>query len=102
MGVVIQPRESDVGREDGAESIAKSKPAIADGVFAQGIVRAIMELSNGRLGAKVFRELEGVSQVAAAQALRRLFKADRKTLGRDSRLQQARKQSFFRICGRAQ
>lgn len=40
--------------------------------------------------------------MAKIKTLRRLREADRKTLGRDSRLQQAGEQSVAGICGRAQ
>ena len=99
---VVQPGESDIGRKSLAEGATESKQASQHGVFAQGIIRAIMGLSDGRVGAQVFRELEGVAQMAAAQALRKICGNDRKTLGRDSRLQQAGEQSVVRICGRTQ
>ena len=102
MGVAVEPGESDAGRENIAEGTAEGEQAVADSVFTQRIIRAIMGVSDGRLGAQVFRELESVSQMAAAQTLRGLRQADRKTLGRNSRLQQTGEQGSLRLCRRTQ
>ena len=102
MGFVIKQGESDAGRESVAKSIVESQQAFTDGLFAQGNIWTVVELSDRRLGAAILRELESRTEVAATQALRKLCKTDRETLGWNSGLQQTREQSSTRFCGRAQ
>ena len=102
VGFVIKSGESDARRKNVAKSIIESQQTFADGLFTQGNLWPTVGLPNGRLGATVLRKLESSLKVAETQALRKFCKTDRKTLGRNSGLQQIRKQGAAGVCGRIQ
>ena len=62
------------------------------GLRPQGVVRAALGLQPRRLGTSLLRELAGLSQVAAPQALREVRQDDRRSLGWHRRLLQAGEQ----------
>ena len=102
MGLVVQQGKFNTGRKNVAKSFTKSQQAFANGLFTQRNLWPVVELPNGRLGAAVFRELEGSPEMATTRALRKIRETYRETLGRDSGLQQTREQGAARFCGRAQ
>lgn len=102
VGLVIKQGEFDAGRQGFAEGAYESEQTTQHRLLAQGILRTIVGLSNGRLGKKILRQLERIFEMAKIKALRGLCKTDRTALGWDSSLQQTGEQSSSGFCGRAQ
>lgn len=94
---LVPPGEFDAGREKKSPVASGRQQATEYGLPSQGIVRTALGLSERWMGKAVSRELEECPQVAAAETLSGICGTDRATLGRNCRLLQIRKQSFFGI-----